>query len=310
MKQVYIFFQNVDKNLQVLKVFNMLALQTCFGKPSSLGDKRKHVCAFSRLGNTLLGELILDATPNPATLVDTIRNLQQQAARLLPHPTRPFVYMCIWLGCTLLPSMTYSECLNTEQIKQALRSLQNMTSFAAYLQWDEDDSTAMQEAEQLHNAKFLNNVLYLRKYTHELNPCVRVFEYTCAPTNVYLMTWQETTNDVIRVCNVGVLSNFKHMTHLSLACCHIDDWTWAKCLSIKYLDVRGSTFVCLQDCLPLLDTLVVADTCDLLLLPLDSLKKLYLFGNNTPNLDHFGKLYPHLCVVPLCFNHLRPLWEE
>jgi hypothetical protein len=288
----------------------MLALQTCFGKPSSLSGKRKYVCAFSRLGNTFLGKLILEVTPNPATLVDTIRNLQQQAARLLPHPTRPFVYMHIWLGCTLLPSMTYSECLNTEQIKQALHSLQNVTSFAAYLQWDEDDSTAIQEAEQLHNAKFLNNMLYLRKYTHELNPCVRVFEYTCAPTNVYLMTWQETTNDVIRACDLSVLSNFKHMTHLTLACCHIDDWTWAKCLSIKYLDVRGSTFVCLQGCLPLLDTLVVADTCDLLLLPLDSLKKLYLFGNNTPNLDHFGKLYPHLCVVPLCFNHLRPLWEE
>ena len=287
----------------------MLALQTCFGKPSSLGDKRKHVCAFSRLGNTLLGELILDATPNPATLVDTIRNLQQQAARLLPHPTRPFVYMCIWLGCTLLPSMTYSECLNTEQIKQALHSLQNMTSFAAYLQWDEDDSTTMQEAEQLHNAMFFNKMLYLTVNT-ELAPCVRVFEYSHAPKFVEVMTGQETTDSVIRVCNVGVLSNFKHMTHLTLACCHIDDWTWAKCLSIKYLDVRASTFVCLQDCLPNLDTLVVADTCDLLLLPLDSLKKLYLFGDDTPNLKHFGELYPHLCIVPLCTNHLHPLWEE
>lgn len=288
----------------------MLALQTCFGKPSSLGGKRKYVCAFSRLGNTLLGELVLDATPNLATLVDTIRNLQQQAARLLPHPTRPFVYMRIWLGCTLLPSMTYSECLNTEQIKQALHSLQNMTSFAAYLQWDEDDSTTIQEAEQLHNAMFFNNMLYLTVNTQELAPCVRVFEYSHAPKFIEVMTGQETTDSVIRVCNVGVLSNFKHMTHLTLACCHIDDWTWAKCLSIKYLDVRASTFVCLQDCLPNLDTLVVADTCDLLLLPLDSLKKLYLFGDDTPNLKHFGELYPHLCIVPLCTNHLHPLWEE
>lgn len=113
----------------------MLALRTWFGQDVPVhnnNNNNKYVCAFSKLGNVFLGKLILHVEPSPETLVDTIRNLQQQAARLLPHPTRPAVYMQIWLGHTLLPLMTYSEMLDAERVEQALHSLHSFHSKQAF----------------------------------------------------------------------------------------------------------------------------------------------------------------------------------
>lgn len=101
---------------------------------------------FSRLGGKYLGNFKLPSKSLSA--FQKVRFLQQQAARLCPHPTRTCEDILLYANQTQVgpPNMAYLDDLNEEANLQVQQLLDRSTRLE--MMWDEDDVYAKCKVEQ------------------------------------------------------------------------------------------------------------------------------------------------------------------
>ena len=99
--------------------------------------------AFSKLGGNYLGKMVLLHTnQGRASIVETIRSLQRQGAKLLPHAELTYKYLEVSLDGKALPSMTYRE--EGVDFEDVAEILQQKGCLRADLRYIEDDSEALE----------------------------------------------------------------------------------------------------------------------------------------------------------------------
>ena len=233
----------------------MLSLRVCFGcdvLPCNANQPRC-IPAYTKLGGVHVGVLTLRAQPSKANLVGMLKDLQQQAATLLKHTTRPKEYMTISIDGCELPSLTYRDTLWPSEAAGAVACLSNVfdqpsQNHKAFLLWDEDDTTALICATSHHDAVYTkaSQTLELNAFVH-IWPQIRVFEYAYAPTTIIVTCWLPYGHHLNFTYCVGVridfLAHFKHVSQLCIRRGDITDWSWATKLGIKKLNLAQSKFV-------------------------------------------------------------------
>ena len=175
----------------------MLSLRVCFGCDLLFCNANQPRCipAYTKLGGAYVGILTLHEQPKQANLVGLLKDLQQQAATLLKHTTRPKEYMTISIDGCELPSLTYRDTLWPSEAAGAVACLSNVfdqpsQNHKAFLLWDEDDTTALICATSHHDAVYTkaSQTLELNAFVH-IWPEIRVFEYAYAPTTIIVTCW-------------------------------------------------------------------------------------------------------------------------
>lgn len=121
----------------------MFSLTSWIGPCKALKVVSNGTClqAFSALGGSHVGQMFLPET-NESNVVETIKNLQRQASRLLPHVSRRKylvrIYMVLVLDKTKLSCRDH---MTKEETHLMLRCLQGATQNSRIeLSWEEDDT--------------------------------------------------------------------------------------------------------------------------------------------------------------------------
>jgi hypothetical protein len=213
----------------------MLALQACFSLHGSSQVLAGKVCfqAFSKLGGNQLGSVYLGEV-NQTNLVQTIKDLQRQAALLLRHPKRTSNYMKLVLDNIALPSLTYRDDMTEEVKHQALRCLQGANHVSKIgLSWDEDDTEALQ-------------VLQDRFFLIERRPRVTfIFDTPCPELGVLAYS-NNVARGVEEAIVLGVYADFSFLEYLpeletlyiggfGYTTATIKTWHFARNLTLKSL---------------------------------------------------------------------------
>ena len=127
----------------------MLSLTSRLGPFRALKCVSKTICvqAFAALGGKHVGQLYFNK-PSESNFVETIKDLQRQAARLLPHPKLGSNYMVLVLDKTKLQILTYRSDMTQEQkscMLLMLRCLQSANQNSTIrISWDEEGYAALQ----------------------------------------------------------------------------------------------------------------------------------------------------------------------
>jgi hypothetical protein len=94
--------------------------------------------AYATLSGKHVGQLYFNK-PSDSNVVETIKDLQRQAARLLPHPNLESNYMVLVLDKTKLQILTYRSDMMQEQKSCMLCCLQGANqNSTVQISWDEE----------------------------------------------------------------------------------------------------------------------------------------------------------------------------
>ena len=118
----------------------MLSLTSWLGPCRALKVVSKTICvqAFAALGGKHVGQLYFNK-PSESNVGETIKDLQRQAAQLLPHPKLGSNYMVLVLDKTKLQILTYRSDMTQEQKTGMLRCLQSANQNSTIqISWDEE----------------------------------------------------------------------------------------------------------------------------------------------------------------------------
>ena len=119
----------------------MLSLTSWLGPCRALKVASKTIIcvqAFAALGGKHVGQLCFNK-PSESNVGETIKDLQRQAARLLPHPKLGSNYMVLVLDKTKLQILNYRSDMTQEQKTGMLRCLQSANQNSTIrISWDEE----------------------------------------------------------------------------------------------------------------------------------------------------------------------------
>ena len=117
-------------------------LNACFGQVSL----QNNIKVFSRLGGKYLGDIKVPGETLSA--FQNVRFLQQQVARLCPHPKRTCEDLLLYVGQEQVgpPGMAYMDDLDEEASLKVRQLLDGCAQLD--VMWDEDDSYARSKVEQ------------------------------------------------------------------------------------------------------------------------------------------------------------------
>lgn len=133
------------KPTQTPKTKTMLCLKSWFGTLDNFVVGRQDRCVevFSKLGGNYLGKIVLVHTDQGrASIVETIRSLQRQGGKLMPHAELTYKCLEVSLDGKALPSMTYRE--EGVDFEDVAETLQQKGCLRADLRYNEDDSEALE----------------------------------------------------------------------------------------------------------------------------------------------------------------------
>ena len=274
----------------------MLALQACFslhGLSQVLAGK---VClhAFSKLGGNQLGNVYLGEV-NQTNLVQTIKDLQRQAALLLRHPKRTSNYMKLVLDNIALPSLTYRDDMTEEVKHQALRCLQGANHVSKIeLSWDEDDTEALQ-------------VLQDRFFLIERRPRVTfIFDTPCPELGVLAYS-NNVARGVEEAIVLGVYADFSFLEYLPelenlyVGGPHttIKTWHFARNLALKILGLTHTKLEAPSFAELDLEVLYVRDTqiSPDMFKGCTKLTRIELAEYPQEQVDEFRAVLPHITII-------------
>jgi hypothetical protein len=122
----------------------MLALKA-WSNYQPLNEDTNTIKLFMRLSGKYLGNLLV---PKSLSVFQQVRFLQQQAARLCPHPKRTCEDLLLYVGQAQVgpPDMAYLDDLDKEASLQVQTLLKGCTRLE--MMWDEADSYAKSKVEQ------------------------------------------------------------------------------------------------------------------------------------------------------------------
>lgn len=209
-----------------------------------------------------------------------------------------------------LPSLTYRDAFGPGEAENTVACLYNVfdqpsQNRKAFLLWDEDDTNALICATSHHDAVYrkASQSLELNAYVH-IWPEIRAFEYTYAPTTIFVTCWAQYGCQTYCPYSVGVrldfLAYFKHVSQLCIKRGYITDWSWATQLGIKKLNLVQSKFVnpCTEHLSKLESLALKYDDTGPWISCIASLKQLRVHFSSKceSELNQLRELYPHLDV--------------
>ena len=227
-------------------------LSTWLGQRVVLQDKL-YLQIYAKLGGKNLGQVELRNANK--TLVEQVKDLQEQVAKLLVHPVRTSDYLSLELEGYKLPSFTYCDQVDKALGLEALKRLEECKSNSQVeCMYDEDDSQALSKVQIIHElgTHDLNMRLHI-KVRDVLVPEIRVLKYTHNPK--HLLVWTE-SHGVQLDCSP--LSCLTSLERLDFGNVNVKDWQFAQHLPLKGVDLWIEAFNNINfECLPLLEELSV-----------------------------------------------------
>lgn len=171
---------------------------------------------FCKLSNAYLGS-IADIAGSSTT---RIRSLQQQASKLLRHPTRIPRYLQLYVGDTLITpkQLVYESSLTKQEKQRVVQALDASESVS--IMWDEDDAWAIEEA---HKSAyfFLPHYLVVDVYKLDahimaLNTTHQVHMLSLQATNKHPYSDAYDKSQFVVYNNLEVLEGFTNISGLCL----------------------------------------------------------------------------------------------
>ena len=227
-------------------------LSTWLGQRVVLQDKL-YLQVYTKLGGKHLGQVELRKANQP--LVEQVKDLQEQVAKLLAHPTRTGNYLSLEIEGFKLPTFAYRTQVEQAFELEALKRLEECKSNSQIeCMYDEDDSQALSKVQIIHElgTHDLNMRLHI-KVRDVLVPEIRVLKYTHNPK--HLLVWTE-SHGVQLDCSP--LSCLTSLERLDFGNVNVKDWQFAQHLPLKHLDLGLEAFNCMDfGCVPYLEELLL-----------------------------------------------------
>jgi hypothetical protein len=207
---------------------------------------------YAKLGGKHLGQVELRSANK--TLVEQVKDLQEQVAKLLAHPTRTSNYLALELQGFKLPSFTYRNAINMSKTKKELLLALSSAKPNSRLEcmYDEDDMYVFQQVKQTHgvfiNARDYKPAKVVLNVEKKFMPEVAVLKYVCNPVRLVLRSKRVYKSKV----DLSFLSGFTDLQVLGLETdIHVKDWNFAKRMVLKEVlvharNVSNMDFSCLQ----------------------------------------------------------------
>lgn len=267
----------------------------CQASSSKFDDKIK-LHAFSSLGGNYVGSLRL-SKPTTSNIVETIKDLQRQAALLLRHGRRTPNYMILVVDNIRLPTLKYSNDMKGVN-EQVLACLQHTTNASKVeLMWDEDDSQAL----DVLKARFkmvlrTPGIVHLSFKSSSIVPELEVLTFL---PNIHKVFIQDDRTDCDRhgsrhALDLGFLTGMLDLRKLDFSFVTITSWNFAKNLKLTAMALWTCTITTPSvENLPYLVTLsLLFGTKFTKLTPstfstCTSLNKLFLTGYKDEEIDTF-----------------------
>ena len=209
---------------------------------------------YTKLGGKHLGQVELKNANN--TLVEQVKDLQEQVAKLLAHPTRTSNYLLLEIQGFKLPSFTYCDQVDKALELEASKRLEECKSNSQIeCMYDEDDSQALSTVQRVHDFQryFDSSYWYWLTVKDAFVPEIQVLKYTHNPRQ--LLVWSE-SHGVQLDCSP--LSRLTSLERLDFHQVNVKDWEFARHLPLKHLELGIQAFNNINfECLPLLEELLV-----------------------------------------------------
>ena len=254
---VYVFlFCSIVTNLSTRYSDMAFVLSTWLGESFVFQDKF-YLQVYTKLGGNHLGQVELRKA-NKA-LVEQVKDLQEQVAKLLAHPTRTSDYLSLELQGFKLPSFTYCDQVDKAFELEALKRLEECSPGSQLeCMYDEDDSQALSKVQNVHDFRryFDSSYGYFLTVEDAFVPEIKVLKYTHKPTYVFL---HSANLDTVKTLDCSPLRELTSLEHLTFGFNHnVKDWEFARHLPLKQLErgIEGFNHTDFE-CLPLLEELVV-----------------------------------------------------
>lgn len=261
----------------------MLVLSTWLGK-EFVKTSKVYLQVYAKLGGKHLGRVELKKSTN---LVEQIKDLQVQVAKLLVHPVRTSNYLLLDLDENELPSFTYRDAIGKKTSNDMLLVLLSAKSNSRLeCMYDEDDAYVFHQVKQKHMV-FISSCDYnppkvVLNVEKKFMPEVAVLKYVCNPVRLVLRSKRVYRSKV----DLSVLSCFTDLQVLGLESdIHVKDWNFAKRMVLKEVLVHARNVSTMDfSCLPCLEDLWIDvgyygyfDTLALTLLP-KATKRVHILG--------------------------------
>jgi hypothetical protein len=287
----------------------MFAVHAWCRVPTPRKDKKSianvKVKVFTRLGGVFVGWVTIKA--GCTTLVNRVKDLQSQVARIFKHPARTSNYLKLFINDFELPSFTYSTTLchlpQTSIVEAAKLFSDDPESLRLECMYDEDDTKTLKKLASQYPGIF-STPHTIATYGSIL-PEVSVLKNTHDPKQVMVLSKYVS---MCVVTDLSVLASFTNLHYLALSRICVESWEFASQLSLKSLVLESCKYPRLvRKCFPSLEELCVALGHDLghatnfvLLERLDNLKTITFGGKTQPSpetLRYLSTSFPEVRVV-------------
>ena len=206
---------------------------------------------YTKLGGKHLGQVELRKANQP--LVEQVKDLQEQVAKLLAHPTRTGNYLSLEIEGFKLPTFAYRTQVEQAFELEALKRLEECKSNSQIeCMYDEDDSQALAKVQSAHELDGLNMKLDII-VSDAFVPEIRVLKYTHNPKHLFV--WS--SGHGVQV-DCSPLSCLTSLERLGFCGVKVKDWQFARHLPLKHLDLGLEAFNCMDfGCVPYLEELLL-----------------------------------------------------
>jgi hypothetical protein len=214
---------------------------------------------YTKLGGNHLGQVELRKANKP--LAEQVKDLQEQVAKLLVHPTRTSNYLSLELEGYKLPSFTYRDEIEQAFELEASKRLEECKPNSQIeCMYDEDDSQALSKVQNVHDFQryFDSSYGYFLTVEDAFVPEIQVLKYTHNPRHLLVVS----ENTAMKTLDCAPLCKLANLERLELGGVNVKDWEFARHLPLKYLELGIEVFNNINfEYLPLLEELVVKIPC-------------------------------------------------
>ena len=218
----------------------MLSLLLCFG--AAPRKDKQEIKVFAKLSNGFLGRI---PRPRFANAYSVLRDLQDQAARLLAHTNRPARYLALFVGSERLtsPSFPFVKQLDSKEEQRVSDTFGGARRVDVL--WDEDFTYAKDALRKMDLiVDFVDGRLAIKSAVDGLHG-LHLLEDALVP-ELEVFGFEEAVTEIQLFCNaknVGKVDLFPHLQKLGYpynnkAVNHVDFVELAKSKTLRDLDIN------------------------------------------------------------------------
>jgi len=199
------------------------------------------VQVYARMSNKHLGQIMLPKTFGK-DVFKTIRNLQEQGAKLLTHTRRPCEYLQVFVDGRALPTLTYkthTDILGSSLVEQVMECFEKTTSKTRVeLMWNEDDTKALAEANchpkyNYHDSE--KHLIVVATFRWQPEFKVLAYAFDVAKLTMYNLSTEPKKISKNEKALLALLISMPNVTEVKLEMLSIQSWDFASKTNIKVL---------------------------------------------------------------------------